>query len=84
MEQIPTTKKEKKFLKSIGRIAGVLAQELVLGLGRKYIGKMINKIKIPKKRETLSFLLLLSCIFAFAQYPATGNKQILGYQTSGD
>ena len=77
-------KKEKKFLKSIGRISGVLAQELVLGLGRKYIGKMINKIKIPKKRETLSFFLLLSCTFAFAQYPATGNKQRLGYQTTGD
>lgn len=82
--EIQAPKKEKKFLKAIGRIAGVLAQELVLGLGRKYIGKMINKIKIPKKRETLSFLLLLSCTFAFAQYPATGNKQRLGYQTTGD
>ena len=84
MEQIPTPKKERKFLKAIVRVAGVLVQELALGLGRKYIGKMINKIKIPKKRETLSFLLLLSCTFAFAQYPATGNKQRLGYQTSGD
>jgi hypothetical protein len=84
MEQIPTPKKERKFLKAIGRVAGVLVQELALGLGRKYIGKMINKIKIPKKRETLSFLLLLSCTFAFAQYPATGNKQRLGYQTTGD
>jgi len=82
--EIQAPKKERKILKSIGRIAGVLAQELVLGLGRKYIGKMINKIKIPKKRETLSFLLLLSCTFAFAQYPATGNKQRLGYQTTGD
>jgi len=82
--EIQAPKKEKKFLKSIGRIAGVLAQELVLGLGRKYIGKMINKIKIPKKRETLSFLILLSCTFAFAQYPVTGNKQRLGYQTTGD
>jgi len=52
--EIQAPKKERKILKSIGRIAGVLAQELVLGLGRKYIGKMINKIKIPKKRETLS------------------------------
>ena len=84
MEQIHTPKKERKFLKAIVRVAGVLVQELALGLGRKYIGKMINKIKIPKKRETLSFLLLLSCAFAFAQYPATGNKQRLGYQTSGD
>jgi len=84
MEQIPTPKKERKFLKAIGRVAGVLVQELALGLGRKYIGKMINKIKIPKKRETLSFLLLLSCTFAFAQYPATGNKQRLGYQSTGD
>jgi len=84
MEQIPTPKKQRRFLKAIGRVAGVLVQELALGLGRKYIGKMINKIKIPKKREILSFLLLLSCTFAFAQYPATGNKQRLGYQTSGD
>jgi hypothetical protein len=84
MEQIPTPKKERKFLKAIVRVAGVLVQELALGLGRKYIGKMINKIKIQKKRETLSFLLLLSCTFAFAQYPATGNKQRLGYQTTGD
>ena len=84
MEQTPTPKKERKFLKAIGRVAGVLVQELALGLGRKYIGKMINKIKIPKKRETLSFLLLLSCTFAFAQYPATGNKQRLGYQSTGD
>jgi hypothetical protein len=84
MEQIPTPKKERKFLKAIVRVAGVLVQELALGLGRKYIGKMINKIKIPKKRETLSFLLLLCCTFAFAQYPATGNKQRLGYQTTGD
>ena len=84
MEQIPTPKKERKFLKAIGRVAGVLVQELALGLGRKYIGKMINKIKIPKKRETLSFLLLLSCTIAFAQYPATGNKQRLGYQSTGD
>jgi hypothetical protein len=84
MEQIPTPKKERKLLKAIVRVAGVLVQELALGLGRKYIGKMINKIKIPKKRETLSFLLLLSCTIAFAQYPATGNKQRLGYQTTGD
>jgi hypothetical protein len=84
MEEIKAPKKERKFLKAIVRVAGVLVQELALGLGRKYIGKMINKIKIPKKRETLSFLLLLSCTFAFAQYPATGNKQRLGYQTTGD
>jgi hypothetical protein len=84
MEQIPTPKKERKFLKAIVRVAGVLVQELALGLGRKYIGKMINKIKIPKKRETLSFLLLLFCTIAFAQYPATGNKQRLGYQSTGD
>lgn len=82
--EIQAAKKERKFLKAIGRIAGVLVQELALGLGRKYIGKMINKIKIPKKRETLFFLLLLSCTFAFAQYPVTGNKQRLGYQTTGD
>jgi hypothetical protein len=84
MEEIKAPKKERRFLKAIGRVAGVLVQELALGLGRKYIGKMINKIKIPKKRETLSFLLLLSCTFAFAQYPTTNNKQRLGFQTTAD
>jgi hypothetical protein len=84
MEEIKAPKKERKFLKAIGKIGKSLAEELVMGIGRKFIGNVVNKIKFQKKNNTLSFLLLLSCTFAFAQYPATGNKQRLGYQTTGD
>jgi len=84
MEKIEAPKKERKFLKAIGNIGKVLAQELVLGIGRKLIGGIVDKIKLPKKRQGLIILLLLSCGMAFAQYPATGNKQRLGFQTTAD
>ena len=84
MEKIEAPKKERKFLKAIANIGKVLAQELVMGIGRKFIGRVVNKIKLPKKRQGLMILLLLSCGMAFAQYPATGNKQRLGYQTTAD
>ena len=84
MEKIEAPKKERKFLKAIANIGKVLAQELVMGIGRKLIGGVVDKIKLPKKRQGLIILLLLSCSMAFAQYPATGNKQRLGFQTTGD
>jgi len=84
MEKIEAPKKERKFLKAIGNIGKVLAQELVMGIGRKLIGGIVDKIKLPKKRQGLIILLLLSCGIAFAQYPATGNKQRLGFQTTAD
>jgi hypothetical protein len=84
MEVIKAPKKERKFLKAVGNIGKVLAEELVMGIARKFIGKVVDKVKFPKKRETLSLLLLLSCSIAFAQFPSTGNKQRLGFQTTGD
>jgi hypothetical protein len=75
MEEIKAPKKERKFLKAVGNIAKVLANELVMGIGRKFIGKAIDKV--GKKRQGAS-------TFAFAQYPSTGNKQRLGFQTTGD
>jgi hypothetical protein len=84
MDEINAPKKERKFLKAIVKIGKVLAEELVMGIGRKFIGKVVDKVKFPKKREMLSFALILSYSIAFAQYPATGNKQRLGYQTTGD
>jgi hypothetical protein len=84
MEEIKAPKKERKFLKAIGNIGKVLAKELVMGIARKFIGKTIDKVKLPKKRETLSILLLLSFTIAFAQFPSTGNKQRLGFQTTAD
>jgi hypothetical protein len=84
MEEIKAGKKERKFLKAVGNIGKVLAEELVMGIARKFIGKVVDKVKFPKKRKTLSLLLLLSCSIAFAQFPSTGNKQRLGFQTTGD
>jgi hypothetical protein len=84
MEEIKAPKKERKFLKAIGNIGKVLAEELVMGIARKFIGKVVDKVKLPKKRETLSLLLLLWCSIAFAQFPSTGNKQRLGFQTTAD
>jgi hypothetical protein len=83
MEEIKAPKKERKFLKAVGNIAKVLANELVMGIARKFIGKAIDKV--GNKRQGLSIaLIIFASSFAFAQYPATGNKQRLGYQTSGD
>ena len=84
MEEIKAPKKERKFLKAVGNIGKVLAEELVMGIARKFIGKVVDKVKLPKKRETLSILLLLSFTIAFAQFPSTGNKQRLGFQTTAD
>jgi hypothetical protein len=84
MEEIKAPKKERKFLKAIGNIGKVLAEELVMGIARKFIGKVVDKVKFPKKRETLSLFLLLSFTIAFAQFPSTGNKQRLGFQTTAD
>jgi hypothetical protein len=83
MEEIKAPKKERKFLKAVGNIAKALANELVMGIGRKFIGKAIDKV--GNKRQGLSMaLIILASTFAFAQYPSTGNKQRLGFQTTGD
>jgi hypothetical protein len=79
MEEIKAPKKERKFLKGLGEIALVLIRELVLGIGKKVINKVGNK-----REKLVIAIIILSCAFAFAQYPATGNKQRLGYQTTGD
>ena len=79
MEEIKAPKKERKFLKGLGEIALVLIRELVLGIGKKVINKVGNK----RERLVIAIIILASSI-AFAQYPATGNKQRLGYQTTGD
>jgi len=79
MEEIKAPKKERKFLKGLGEIALVLIRELVLGIGKKVINKVGNK----RERLVIAIIILASS-FAFAQYPATSNKQRLGYQTTGD
>ncbi|CAB4144560.1 hypothetical protein UFOVP458_45 [uncultured Caudovirales phage] len=83
MEEIKAPKKERKFLKAVGNIAKVLANELVMGIARKFIGKAIDKVG-NKRQGLLIVLIILASSFAIAQYPTTGNKQRLGFQTTGD
>ena len=78
MEEIKP-KKERKFLKAMGEVALTLVRELLLNASKKLINKSGNK----RQSLVLAFIILAST-FAIAQYPSTGNKQRLGYQTSGD
>jgi len=79
MEEIKAPKKERKFLKAVSEVALTLFRELLLNVGKKVINKVGNK----RERLVIAIIVLASS-FAFAQYPATGNKQRLGYQTTGD
>ena len=78
MEEIKP-KKERKFLKAMGDITLTLVRELLLNVGKKLINKSGNK----RQGLVLAFIILAST-FAVAQYPTTGNKQRLGFQTTGD
>jgi hypothetical protein len=83
MEEIKAPKKERKFLKAIGNIGKVLAEELVMGIARKFIGKAIDKVGNKKQGLVIAFIVLASS-FVFAQYPTNPNKQRLGFQTTAD
>jgi hypothetical protein len=87
MEQIQAPKKERKFLKAVGNIAKVLANELVMGIARKFIGKVINKVGNKRQGLVIAFLLVAGISYASIDsipYPITGNKQRLGWQTTGN
>ena len=71
-------RKERRFLKTLGKVGEILIQEVLLKLGSSLIKKIGGKKTLP------SILFLLASLSLFAQYPATGNKQRLGYQTTGD
>jgi hypothetical protein len=87
MEEIQAPKKERKFLKAVGNIAKVLANELIMGIGRKFIGKAINKVGNKRQGLVIAFLLVAGISYASIDsipYPITGNKQRLGFQTTGN
>lgn len=71
-------RKERRFLKTLGKVGEILIQEVLLKLGSSLIKKIGGKKTLP------SILFLFASLSLFAQYPATGNKQRLGYQTTGD
>jgi hypothetical protein len=89
MEEIKAPKKERKFLKAVGNIAKALANELVMGIGRKFIGKAIDKVGNKRQGLVIAFciggrhILCLHCFYA--QYPALPvTSSVLGFQTTGD
>ena len=87
MEEIQAPKKERKFLKAVGNIAKVLANELVMGIARKFIGKAINKVGNKRQGLVIAFALVAGISYASIDsipYPITGNKQRLGFQTTGN
>jgi hypothetical protein len=71
-------KKERRFLKTLGRVGEILIQEVLIKIGSNLIKKIGGKKTLP------SILFLLASLSLFAQYPNTGNKQRLGFQTTGD
>jgi hypothetical protein len=75
---IEKPKKERRFLKALGRVGEILIQEVLIKIGSNLIKKVGGKKTLP------SILFLLASLSLFAQYPNTGNKQRLGYQTTGD
>ena len=82
MEEIKP-KKERKFLKAMGEIALVLFRELVLGIGKKVINKVGNK----RQALAIAFVMVAGISYAAIDsipYPITGNKQRLGWQTTGN
>jgi hypothetical protein len=75
---IDKPKKERRFLRALGRVGEILIQQVLLKVGSNLIKRIGGKKTLP------SILFLFLSISLFAQYPATGNKQRLGYQTTGD
>jgi hypothetical protein len=71
-------KKERRFLKTLGRVGEILIQEVLLKVGSNLIKRIGGKKQIP------SILFLFLSISLFAQYPTNPNKQRLGFQTTAD
>jgi hypothetical protein len=71
-------KKERRFLKTLGRVGEILIQEVLLKVGSNLIKRIGGKKTLP------SILILFLSISLFAQYPTNPNKQRLGFQTTAD
>ena len=71
-------KKERRFLKTLGRVGEILVEQVLLKIGSSLIKKIGGKKTLP------SILFIFLSLSLFAQFPNTGNKQRLGFQTTGD
>jgi hypothetical protein len=75
---IEKPKKERRFLKALGRVGEILLQEVLIKVGSSLIKRIGGKKQIP------SILFLFLSISLFAQFPTNPNKQRLGFQTTAD
>jgi len=81
---IEKPKKERRFLKILGKVGEILVQELLIKVGKSLVQKIGGK-------KTLPSIIFLSLFYNIAiasvdsiPYPITGNKQRLGWQTTGN
>ena len=81
---IEKPKKERRFLKILGKVGEILVQELLIKVGKSLVQKIGGK-------KTLPSIIFLSLFYNIAYasidsipYPITNNKQRLGWQTSGN
>ena len=81
---IEKPKKERRFLKILGKVGEILVQELLIKVGKSLVQKIGGKKHLP----SIIFLsLFYNVVFASIDsipYPITGNKQRLGWQTTGN
>jgi hypothetical protein len=75
---IDKPKKERRFLKALGRVGEILIEQVLIKVGSSLIKRIGGKKTLP------SILFLFISISLFAQFPNTGNKQRLGFQTTAD
>jgi len=75
---IEKPKKERRFLKALGRVGEILIQEVLIKVGSSLIKSIGGKKQIP------SILFLFLSISLYGQFPININKQRLGFQTTAD
>jgi hypothetical protein len=71
-------KKERRFLKALGRVGEILLQEVLIKVGSSLIKRIGGKKQVP------SILFLFLSISLYGQFPININKQRLGFQTTAD
>jgi hypothetical protein len=71
-------KKPRRFLKMLGRVGEIIAQEVLLKILRGVVSRIGGKKNLP------SILFLFLSISLYGQFPININKQRLGYQTTAD
>jgi hypothetical protein len=75
---IEKPKKERRFLKALGRVGEILIEQVLIKVGSSLIKRIGGKKTLP------SILFLFLSFSLFAQFPTNINKQRLGFQTTAD